>query len=159
MTVRIVTLGSPRQRGDDRVMAVRSQGAGVMLPVWLRMLILTSALVFSSFAGAVTADAAAQAEIAHLLAYLGTSGCEFQRNGTWYSSKEAQAHLEKKTQYLAKHSQIGSAEDFIDKAASASSMSGQPYLVRCAPDQAVPSGVWLRAELVRFRGPGGQPGK
>ena len=32
-------------------------------------------------------------------------------------------------------------------------------LVRCAPGQAVPSGAWLRVELVRFRGAGGVSGK
>jgi hypothetical protein len=127
-----------------------------MLRTRLRTLVLASALVFSSLAGAVTPAPAARAEIAHLLSYVGTSACEFYRNGTWSSAKDAEAHLERKYQYQVNHSQIGSAEDFIEKAASASSMSGQPYLVRCAPGQAVPSGAWLRAELGRFRGLGGK---
>ena len=128
-----------------------------MLPVWLRALIFASALMFGSLTWAGTPSAATQAEISHLLAYLRTSGCEFQRNGTWYSARDATAHLERKSQYLVKHAQIGSAEDFIERAASKSSMSGEPYLVRCQLDQTVPSAVWLRAELDRFRGLGGAP--
>lgn len=128
-----------------------------MLPVWLRALIFASALMFGSLASAGTPSAAAQAEIAQLLGYLRTSGCEFQRNGTWYSGRDAAAHLERKYKYLVKHSQIGSAEAFIETAASRSSRSGEPYLVRCQPHQSVPSAVWLRAELDRFRGAGGLP--
>jgi len=125
----------------------------------LRTLLLAGALMFSSLAGAVTPVPAAQAEIAHLLSYVGTSGCAFYRNGTWSPANDAQAHLERKYRYLVDHSQIVSAEDFIEKAASTSSMSGQRYLVRCSPAQAVPNGVWLRAELERFRGLGVQSGK
>lgn len=128
-----------------------------MLPVRLRALIFASALLFGSLAWAGTPSAAAQAEIAHLLAHLRTSGCEFRRNGTWYSATDAAAHLERKKQYLVKHAQIESAEGFIEKAASKSSMSGEPYLVRCQLHQTVPSAVWLRAELDRFRGSGGVP--
>jgi len=128
-----------------------------MLPVWLRALSFASALMFGSLTWAGAPSAATQAEISHLLAYLRTSGCEFQRNGTWYSAGDAAAHLERKNQYLVKHSQIGSAEDFIEKAASTSSMTGEPYLVRCQLHQTVPSAVWLRAELDRFRGLGAIP--
>ena len=128
-----------------------------MPPVCLRALIFASALMFGSLAWAGTPSAAAQAEIAQLLAYLRTSGCEFQRNGTWYSATDAAAHLENKNQYLVKHSQIGSAEDFIEKAGSKSSMSGKPYLVRCQLHQTVPSAMWLRAELDRLRGSRGRP--
>ena len=39
------------------------------------------------------APAAAQAEIAHLLSKVGSSGCEFFRNGSWYGAQQAQAFL------------------------------------------------------------------
>jgi hypothetical protein len=112
---------------------------------------LAYALTISIAAGAASPSASAQDEIAHLLSYVETSGCDFYRNGTWYSAREARAHLEKKYQYLVNRSRVRNAEDFIDKAASSSSVSGEPYQVRCRPNETVPSAAWLRAELDRFR--------
>lgn len=94
---------------------------------------------------------AAQAEVSHLLAYLEESGCEFFRNGAWHGAKEARAHLERKGGYLIDRSLVRSADEFIERAAADSSMSGDQYLVRCASRQPVPSADWLRAELQRFR--------
>ena len=42
--------------------------------------------------------AMAQTEINHLLEFVGSSGCEFYRNGSWFDSKRAQAHLRSKYQ-------------------------------------------------------------
>lgn len=117
----------------------------------LRTALLASLLSIIGVAGAATPSANTQAEIAHLLSYLETSRCEFYRNGTWHDSREARAHLEKKKDYLIKRSLIRTAEDFIDRAGTASSVSGEKYQVRCRPSPAVPSGEWLRAELGHFR--------
>ena len=95
--------------------------------------------------------AAAGAEIDALLSRLEASGCEFNRNGAWHSSAEARAHLLRKLKYLEDRGAVHSAEQFIELAASASSMSGQPYLVRCAGDAPVPSGQWLRSQLRSLR--------
>src|ERR1700690_2941288 len=73
----------------------------------------------------------AQIEINHLLGLIEQSGCEFFRNGTWYNAQRAQAHLRAKYDALAASDQIKTAEDFIEKAASISSLSGQPYQIRC----------------------------
>jgi hypothetical protein len=109
-------------------------------------------LLFVTATGdAATPNAATQAEIAHLLSYLGNSGCDFYRNGSWHDASEARDHLQKKLDYLANRSLVGSAEDFIARAATSSSISGEKYLVRCRPAPAVPSSDWLRAELKRFR--------
>lgn len=102
----------------------------------------------------VRADApapAVQAEIDHLLDYLSASGCDFNRNGTWYEAKKARQHLEKKQAYLVQHGMIGTAEDFIARAASESSISGEGYLVRCKPAAPVSSRAWFDAELARYR--------
>jgi Family of unknown function (DUF5329) len=93
----------------------------------------------------------AQTEINHLLEFVGSSGCEFYRNGSWYDSKGAQAHLRSKYQWLAARDQINTAEDFIEKAATRSSLSGQPYEVRCGGGEAVTSNRWLHDELMRYR--------
>jgi hypothetical protein len=96
-------------------------------------------------------DAAARTEIAHLLQYLETSGCQFQRNGSWYPAARAASHLEQKYEYLLKKGLVTSAETFIERAATESSASGKPYSVKCAEAAAVPSADWLRNELQRFR--------
>lgn len=100
---------------------------------------------------------AVQVEIDYLLAHVGTSGCEFYRNGSWYDGPRAQAHLRVKYDYLAARNLVRSAEDFIDKAATKSSLSGQPYQIRCAGYAAVASNQWLRDALARYRVQTGSP--
>jgi hypothetical protein len=121
--------------------------------------LLASLLAISGVAGGSMPSANTQAEITHLLSYLETSRCEFYRNGAWHDSKAARAHLEKKKNYLVNRNLIGSAEDFIEEAATASSVSGEKYQVRCRPNPSAPTGEWLRAELERFRAARGQQGK
>lgn len=95
--------------------------------------------------------AAAAREIEQLITALATSGCEFQRNGRWYQAAKAQAHLRKKYAWLRKRDLVDSAEQFIERAGSESSLSGRAYQVRCAGRPPVASAVWMRAKLVRLR--------
>ncbi len=94
---------------------------------------------------------AARAEVDALLNRLQASGCEFNRNGSWYAGADAKAHLLKKLDYLEGKDMVQTAEQFIDKGASTSSASGKPYLVRCAGKAPVESGTWLKAELQQLR--------
>lgn len=94
---------------------------------------------------------AAQAEVRHLLGYLERSGCEFFRNGAWYSALDARKHLEKKYDYLVRKDLVRSAEDFIRLGAASSSMSGKAYQVRCKGAEPVPSAAWLGEVLARHR--------
>src|SRR5450631_1524586 len=55
---------------------------------------------------------------------------------------------------LAPRDQIITAEDFIENAATRSSLSGQPYEVRCDGGEAMTSNRWLHDELTRYRTPG-----
>lgn len=98
----------------------------------------------------------AEAEIAHLLDYVATPGCRFNRNGSWYEGAQARAHLKKKYDYLLKRDLVPNAESFIERAATGSSMSGKPYQVKCAAGKAVASGPYLTEELKRFRARAGQ---
>jgi len=105
---------------------------------------------------AVTAQAAplpptARAEVDALLTRLQASGCEFNRNGSWYAGAEAKAHLQKKLDYLEGKDMVSTAEQFIERGATGSSMSGKPYLVRCAGKAPVESAQWLKAELQQVR--------
>jgi len=92
-----------------------------------------------------------QQETNYLLRYIGDSGCDFKRNGTWSNSKAAEAHVRGKYDFLVKLGRIDTTMDFIDKAATASSLSGQPYEVRCGVDLPIRSRPWLSNELARYR--------
>jgi hypothetical protein len=94
----------------------------------------------------------AQKEIGQLLDRIETSNCSFGRNGTWHGPADARKHLQMKVDYMVKRNMLGSTEEFISKAATASSMSGQAYQIRCGNDAPMPSATWLIAELKRIRG-------
>ena len=113
--------------------------------------VLLTLLFAAPAAWAAPPDAQTQAEISHLLSYLAASDCDFYRNRSWHDAAEARDHLQHKLDYLAKRSLVGTTEDFISRAASSSSMSGEEYLVRCPGATAVKSRVWLTEELVRYR--------
>jgi hypothetical protein len=98
-----------------------------------------------------TAPAIAQTEIAYLLGFIERSECRFYRNGSWYDSKKAREHLHDKYNLLAQGNQIDTAEDFIEKAASRSSLTGEPYRTRCSDGIDVPTNQWLQNELIRYR--------
>ncbi len=102
-------------------------------------------------ANAAPLPPAARAEVDALLTRLQASGCEFNRNGSWYAGADAKAHLLKKLDYLEGKDLVKTAEQFIEQGASSSSMSGKPYLVRCAGKAPVESGKWLAAELQQVR--------
>src|SRR4051794_18596698 len=72
---------------------------------------------------------AVRQEIDHLLHYVGDSGCEFYRNGSWYDGKKGQSHLQMKYDYLVGRDEIRGAADFIDKAGTQSSFTSLPYKV------------------------------
>ncbi len=118
----------------------------------MRALLLVVSLLMVSVSYAGELPAAARGEIAHLFSYLEASGCDFYRNGSWYGSRDASAHLRRKYEYLVKKGFVSSAEDFIERGATQSSRSGKPYQVRCSGGKIVESGPWFRAELSKYRG-------
>jgi hypothetical protein len=90
-------------------------------------------------------------EVEALLKRLGESDCQFNRNGSWYSAVEAKKHLSSKLNYAIEKKLANSAEQFIEVAASKSSMSGTIYLVKCKSDPALPSATWLNNALKELR--------
>lgn len=125
-----------------------------MSPRWTTALGLVAALSLLSAVGAAP-PAAAPAEIAYLLGFVGKSGCEFYRNGGWYDSKTAEDHLRYKYQWLVQRGEISTAEDFIEKVATKSSLSGQPYKLRCSGGPVMTANDWMRIVLGRYRSAGG----
>jgi hypothetical protein len=112
---------------------------------------LVLGLCFTLAARAVPSPGALQ-EIDYLLRFIEESGCAFNRNGSWHDAKAARAHIRMKYEYVLAQGGINTTEDFIDKAATKSSMLfGQPYTVKCDGNQPLRSSVWLAAELARYR--------
>ncbi|MBV7586953.1 DUF5329 domain-containing protein [Pseudomonas sp. PDM33] len=107
-------------------------------------------LLFVCAGAQAAVDAKAQQEITQLLDFVEHSGCQFIRNGSEYPAAEARAHLQKKLDYLENKDMVSSAEDFIERAATKSSMSGQRYQVDC-PAGKQDSSAWLNDELKRLR--------
>lgn len=105
-------------------------------------------IVFPCSISTAYADAA-PGEIHHLINYLAISKCSFIRNGSAHSSSEAVAHMEKKYRYFRR--KIKSAEQFIEFSASKSTLSGEPYWIKCPGTEEQLSSVWLLAELQRYR--------
>jgi hypothetical protein len=103
---------------------------------------------------AAAPSAVARAEIDHLLGHLAALSCEFYRNGKWYPASQAREHLQKKYEYLLKKDLVDTAEQFIERAASESSRSGEAYRVRCSGIPAVASREWLTEALSRYRAAG-----
>jgi hypothetical protein len=92
-----------------------------------------------------------QVEVNFLLGYIDGSGCQFYRNGNWHDGRTAQEHLRDKYNYLVARNLINTTEDFIEGAATKSTISGEAYEVRCSGGAAMTSRQWLRDELERFR--------
>lgn len=111
-------------------------------------------LWLAAFVVSATPTVKAQREIDALIAELGASKCEFERNGSWHDAKAARAHLQKKFDYLRKRSMADTAELFIERAASKSSISGKAYRVRCPGKAAEPSERWFRQRLQTLRSAG-----
>jgi len=116
----------------------------------LIVFVLMLELLLAPFAQAQPPDNV-QREVSFLLSFIEDSRCEFNRNGTWQDSKRAQMHLRDKYNYLVARNMIQTTEDFIEKAATVSSLSGQPYEVRCNGGATVTSKQWLSDELARLR--------
>ncbi len=87
-------------------------------------------------------------QIAYLIDFIRHSPCTFIRNGSDYDGAAAADHIQQKYDYLG--GRINSVEDFITYAATKSSFSGRPYLVRCADGQEQPAADWLRTELKAY---------
>lgn len=87
-------------------------------------------------------------EIQHLFEFIDQSDCIFIRNDTEYPAQKAREHMQTKYDYAKRW--IDSAEQFIDRIASKSSISGKRYQVRCQ-GQLLYTDTWLKQELERYR--------
>ena len=117
-----------------------------------RMRLASTAIALILVAAAHAAPTpAAKAEIEYLLSAVASSDCRFYRNGTWYDARSAAAHLRGKYDTLAARGLIGDTADFIDRAATKSSMSGRDYAIKCEGIAEMSSRQWLTYLLVAYR--------
>lgn len=89
-------------------------------------------------------------EIEYLLEFIENSDCTFIRNGKAHDTENGLEHIEKKYAHFKK--KIKTAEDFINRSASGSLISGKPYIVDCPNAKGrIKSSNWLLKELANFR--------
>ena len=108
-----------------------------------------SAVMLLTFGLPAPAFAAEDPEVVYLLGWVAESGCTFVRNGDEHPSAEAAEHLEMK--YNRVRRWIDDADEFIDRIASGSSISGRAYLVRCPGVAEQASRDWLTRALQQHR--------
>lgn len=107
------------------------------------------ALALATALAAIAIPASASdAEIEHLLASIGTSGCEFIRNGKTHSAEDAESHLRMKYKRGKRYAKT--TEQFIERLATASSISKKPYEISCEGN-VERTGDWLKARLDELR--------
>ena len=102
-----------------------------------------------SSARATDIEAAEAQKIDYLIASIETlKDAQFVRNDTSYNAKAAADHLRLKLRVAGSH--VRSADDFIRYCASASSVSGKPYLIRFADGREVAAERFLRQKLKEY---------
>lgn len=99
---------------------------------------------------AVAISDSSQKEIDHLLQFIESSHCSFNRNGKIYKGSDAYEHIKTKYDYFNQRGKIQSSEDFIKYSATQSSMSGKRYRVLCG-SKGLHSDDWLKQELEIYR--------
>ena len=113
--------------------------------------LLLLVVFFSSANGAVGSQGDPQEEIDALLTAVGDSGCTFIRNGKFYGAEKAESHL--RMNYKRGRRHATTAEDFIRRLASRSSVSGKDYLIQCDGAGTVTSESWFTERLRLQRNP------
>jgi hypothetical protein len=119
-----------------------------------RILFFLLTCIFIAAGIAAPLSPSARTEIDVLMSRLEASGCEFNRNGTWHRAPDVKSHLLRKLKYFEDRGAVQTTEQFIELAASSSSTTGEPYLVKCGSNAAVQSGAWLRSQLQVLRSAG-----
>ena len=112
-----------------------------------------AATVFLAISSAANAGMMDE-EIDYLLDTVGASGCTFIRNGKRYEAPAAQKHLQTKRKRGKRY--YNNADEFIEKLASKSSMSGKSYFIQCGDEAEQPSGDWFANLLAKYRKQTGQ---
>jgi hypothetical protein len=90
-----------------------------------------------------------ESAIQFLLKHVADSGLTFIRNSERHASFDAAEHMNSKYEYF--RDKIKTPEDFIQRCASKSLMSGKPYLVVLENGEEVRTDAWLLRALASYR--------
>jgi hypothetical protein len=85
----------------------------------------------------------------YLIARVEKSDWKFIRNGDEHTGKEASEHMRRKYNHFKK--EIKTPEDFIEKCASKSELSGKPYNVKKPDGSTMKCGEWMKTLLDEHR--------
>ena len=121
----------------------------------IRRSFLAGAVLLPAIRPALGAPAAQeQARIEQLIRFVESQkDMVFIRNGTEYTSEDAGKFLRGKLEAMG--SDVKTAREFIDRIATKSSMSGEPYRVKFADGKTMLASHFLSAELKRLERPPG----
>lgn len=98
---------------------------------------------------ALHAHASTQSEIDHLINYVASTKCKYERNGDMHNGEQAVKHINRKYAYF--EDDVKTAEDFIKYSATKSELSGKYYKLHCPGEETLNSQDWLLDELQRYR--------
>jgi hypothetical protein len=129
------------------------QGIETLMQAWFVSVAIS---LLSAMASAQQDQALEQARIQFLLDSIAhLDSAVFIRNGTEHSAAAAAEHLAYKLSraqksYFAPDKSEWTAEMFIEKLATQSSLSAALYKIRFADGSEVPSGEWLKQQLLLY---------
>src|SRR5215207_4607467 len=123
----------------------------------MRVTIGLSVVLILLPAAARAAEMSEQRKIEALIKHVeNLKDAKFVRNGAEHDAKTAVRFLRGK--WDANKADIKTATDFIDKAATKSTTTGKPYVIRFKDGKETPSADYLRAELKKLEA-GGTKGR
>ncbi|RQO35478.1 hypothetical protein DBV14_32815 [Variovorax sp. KBW07] len=112
----------------------------------LRAALLALCLGAAALLAQATPSATEDKLIATLIQRVSTmSAMVFLRNGNEYTSADAAKHMQAKYDYFKK--ELVTAEDFIERCASRSEMTGQAYRVKLSDGTVKDANAFLNSEL------------
>ena len=112
-------------------------------------ILLIALLITPSIVRAQTVPVTEKQKIDALIEHVGElKDAKFIRNGSSYEPATAVRFLRGK--WNANKAEVKTARDFIDKVATKSGTSGEPYLMRYSDGKEIPSREFLLAELKKI---------
>ena len=115
---------------------------------WLFAVLLLTSLAASAD-GPVQPSENIESAIQFLLKHVADSGLTFIRNSEKHDAIDAAEHMNSKYEYF--RDKIKTPEDFIQRCASKSLLSGKPYLVVLDNGEEVRTDEWLLRALASYR--------
>lgn len=121
-----------------------------MTSTGVKSLLATLALILT--APPALAEASLVDTVDYLLRQVAESNYVFIRNGKDHDSEDAAKHMRRKYEHFS--DEIATPEQFIDRSATKSMMSGKRYRVRFPDGEEMDTADWLLEELAKFRAAG-----